>query len=85
MSSVTIFTRAQIAILLLSLHFFLMQWPKCCDKHGDKDEDNSLKNLNNADCFVSNLGHLFGGGGSNNYAEMQSMYSTVPANWVSAV
>ena len=24
-----------------------VQQPKCCDKHGDKDEDNSLKNLNN--------------------------------------
>ena len=23
------------------------QQPKRCDKHGDKDEDNSLKNLNN--------------------------------------
>ena len=24
-----------------------MQWPKRCDKHGDKDEDNSPKNVNN--------------------------------------
>ena len=24
-----------------------VQRPKRCDKHGDKDEDNSLKNLNN--------------------------------------
>ena len=24
-----------------------VQWPKCCDKHGDKDEDKSLKNVNN--------------------------------------
>ena len=23
-----------------------VQQPKCCDKHGDKDEDNSLKNAN---------------------------------------
>ena len=23
------------------------QWPKHCDKHGDKDEDNSPKNVNN--------------------------------------
>ena len=22
-----------------------VQRPKCCDKHGDKDEDNSLKNV----------------------------------------
>ena len=25
-----------------------VQWPKRCDKHGDKDEDNSLKNVNKA-------------------------------------
>ena len=24
-----------------------VQWLKCCDKHGDKDEDNSPKNVNN--------------------------------------
>ena len=24
-----------------------VQWPKRCDKHGDKDEDNSPKNVNN--------------------------------------
>ena len=24
-----------------------VQQPKWCDKHGDKDEDNSLKNVNN--------------------------------------
>ena len=24
-----------------------VQWPKHCDKHGDKDEDNSLKHVNN--------------------------------------
>ena len=24
-----------------------VQQPKCHDKHGDKDEDNSLKNVNN--------------------------------------
>ena len=24
-----------------------VQWPKCCDKHGDKDEDNSPENVNN--------------------------------------
>ena len=24
-----------------------VQQPKRCDKHGDKDEDNSLKNVNN--------------------------------------
>ena len=24
-----------------------VQRPKCCDKHGDKDEDNSMKNVNN--------------------------------------
>ena len=24
-----------------------VQRPKCCDKHGVKDEDNSLKNVNN--------------------------------------
>ena len=23
-----------------------MQQPKCCDKHGDKDEENCLKNVN---------------------------------------
>ena len=23
-----------------------IQSPKCCDKYGDKDEDNSLKNVN---------------------------------------
>ena len=26
-----------------------VQWPKCCDKQGDKDEDNSPKNVNNVD------------------------------------
>ena len=24
-----------------------VQQPKCCDKHGEKDEDNSPKNVNN--------------------------------------
>ena len=24
-----------------------VQWPKRCDKHGDKDEDNRPKNVNN--------------------------------------
>ena len=24
-----------------------IQWPKCCDKHGNKNEDNILKNVNN--------------------------------------
>ena len=24
-----------------------VQWPKHCDKHGDKDDDNSPKNVNN--------------------------------------
>ena len=24
-----------------------VQRPKCCDKHGDKDEENSPKNVNN--------------------------------------
>ena len=24
-----------------------IQWPKCCDKHGNKDEDNCPKNVNN--------------------------------------
>ena len=24
-----------------------IQCPKCCDKHGNKDEDNSPKNVNN--------------------------------------
>ena len=65
-SSTTIFTSAHIAILLLSLHFFLpfflsqlccyywfseegwsVQQLKRFDKHGDKDEDNSQKNVNN--------------------------------------
>ena len=26
-----------------------VQRPKRCDKHGDKDKDNSLKNVNNVD------------------------------------
>ena len=76
-SSATIFTSAHIAILLLSLHFFLPELilQLCCyycfslallmsdshivqppkrDKHGNKDEDNSLKNVNNLDCNIRN-------------------------------
>ena len=26
--------------------------PKRCDKHGDKDEDNSLKNVNNVYIYI---------------------------------
>ena len=29
-----------------------VQWPKRCDKHGDKDEDNSPKNVNNVQFFL---------------------------------
>ena len=32
-----------------------MQWPKRCDKHGSKAEDNSLKNVNNAIRVLSNV------------------------------
>ena len=28
-----------------------IQWLKCCDKHGDNDEDNSSKNLNNINYY----------------------------------
>ena len=34
-----------------------VQWLKCCNKHGDKDEDNISKNLNkNFVCGYSNGG-----------------------------
>ena len=30
-----------------------VQRPKRCDKHGDKDEDNSPKNVNNIQIYVA--------------------------------
>ena len=33
-----------------------VQRPKRCDKHGDKDDDNSSKNVNNGSDFVDWFG-----------------------------
>ena len=41
----------------------------------------SINGTSPSDCLVSYPRHLFGGGGSYLSAEMQSVYSTVPADW----
>ena len=44
-------------------------------------QSSSTAGTSPSDCLVSYPGHSFGGGGSYPSAEVQSVYSTAPADW----